>query len=78
MEPSEPEPEIALYRQLAPEGIGTTNFVRAKVALKQVQDRTGRDPEELIVWLEELEANARELEQRYRDIAHCPRRRLAS
>ena len=58
--PGELERVVALYRRLAPEGMDTGNFVRASLALNQLQDRTGRNPEELMVWLEELEASAGE------------------
>ncbi len=66
--PGELERVVALYRQLAPEGMDTGNFVRASLALNQLQDRTGRNPEELMVWLEELEASAGELVQRCQEM----------
>ena len=55
VEPSELEQAVALYRELAPDGMETQNFVRAALALKQLQDRTGRGPEELEVRATELE-----------------------
>ena len=69
VEPDELEQVIALYRQLSPEGMETASFVRAAMTLEEVQDRTGKDPEELMVWLEELDARTRELEQQCEEMA---------
>ena len=68
VEPSELEEVVALYRQLSPEGMETATFVRAAMTLKQVSEKTGKDPEELEVWVEGSEARARELERQCRDL----------
>ncbi len=67
VEPGELEQVTALYRQLA--SGETAAFVRAAITLEEVQDRTGKDPEELMVWLEGLEARAWELEQQCEEMA---------
>ncbi len=69
VEPGELEQVTALYRQLSPEGMETASFVRAAMTLEEVQDRTGKDPEELMVWLEELETSVSELEQQCEEMA---------
>ena len=52
---------VAFYRSLTPDGIETGQFVRAALALLEAQEHTGKGPQELEVWVSELEERANAL-----------------
>lgn len=73
VEPGELEQVTALYRQLA--SGETAAFVRAAITLEEVQDRTGKDPQELMVWLEGLEHQCEEMAPLAQEVTDLQRQR---
>ena len=59
----------AWLRDFAPDGMGTREFVRAASALLESQKRTGKGPEELAVWVGDLEERATALADQCRELA---------
>ena len=57
-----------LFRQLAPDGVATKQFVAAAMTVKGIQDRTGRGSEELEAWMNELEFQVTDLSQRRQEL----------
>ena len=57
-----------MFHQLTPEDTETSKFVLSARTLQEVEDRTGKGPEELADWVGDLEQRARELEQRCQEL----------
>ena len=67
--PNEVKDVVDKCRQLTPDGIKTQAFLAAAVAVRELEERTGYEPQELEEWVTELERQCIRLEQRCRELA---------